>query len=242
MSPKRQQSATPDCWICGGDGAPSREHTIKQSDLRAAFSKPSQSKPLFLHTAARRNQRVGSFKADRLKFKTPICEECNTTRTQPHDRAWERYAGVLQMLAPNDHRRIRGNRVFSYDTTAGMRAMHLYFVKLMGCMMMDAGVDFDVASFSRAIMTDRAHPRLYLRFGRSDMGIGGSDLELDRDAATNEIAFASYFHYLGGFAANIILARADQRRDGLIGAWHPRFRNNVTFQTARAFETASASP
>ena len=52
----------PKCWICG-DAATTGEHKTKRSDLRSVFGIPTQSNPLYLHDAERRNRRVGSLDA-----------------------------------------------------------------------------------------------------------------------------------------------------------------------------------
>src|ERR1700722_5012471 len=54
------------CWICG-EAATSGEHKTKRSDLRSVFGIPTQSSPLYLHDAERRNRRVGSLDATVLK-------------------------------------------------------------------------------------------------------------------------------------------------------------------------------
>ncbi|MBB5498653.1 hypothetical protein [Paraburkholderia sp. MM5384-R2] len=90
-----------ECWICSAEGAATREHLAKASDLKALFGKPSQAKPLFFNAnhqpsrPHRRNLKVGSLKSDTLKFAHRICLTCNSKRTQPYDYAWEHRAGEL---------------------------------------------------------------------------------------------------------------------------------------------------
>lgn len=232
--PDPSRSGIP-CWICGAADADSHEHAIKLTDLRSALRAPTQQQPLFFHNDLRRNQRIGSFKADRLRFDTPICQECNTTRTQPHDFAWTDVADALRARAPSGSFYVRGNRIFSYDTSRAMRAMHLYFVKLFGCLLQDGNVSFDLASFSNAIMKERAHPNIYLRFGRSDIPVGRSDLGLVRDRIINEAAFASWFLHIGSVGVNVMYALPGQNRQGLVDSWHPRFGNRLCFQFAEQF-------
>ena len=82
------------CWICGAENASTREHRSKASDLKALFGTPTQAAPLYFHADAhkgkppRRSVRVGSLKADILKYAHRICADCNNARTQPHDKAW----------------------------------------------------------------------------------------------------------------------------------------------------------
>src|SRR5687768_15532036 len=83
------------CWICG-QPATTGEHRFKASDLRSTFPKTSQSEPLRLNSAIIKNRRVGSVRSDILKFPNSLCHDCNTTRTQPYDRAWELLSSELR--------------------------------------------------------------------------------------------------------------------------------------------------
>jgi len=93
-------TAVAPCWICGGGAAETREHRSKASDLRSLFGTPTQADPLYFHTAKRKNFRVGSLKADVLKFSHRICIQCNAARTQPHDRAWAVLSETLRSRQP----------------------------------------------------------------------------------------------------------------------------------------------
>jgi hypothetical protein len=77
------------CWICG-NLADSREHKFKRSDV-AQSSKtwaPNDQPYYFGEGGSRRIQGPGS---ELVKFEKILCHRCNTTRTQPFDRAYERF-------------------------------------------------------------------------------------------------------------------------------------------------------
>jgi hypothetical protein len=84
------------CWICNRNEANSGEHKTKRSDLLAVLGEPTQEEPFYFHDLERRNRPVGSLNAKILKAPIRICAECNTTRTQPHDRAWEQMSDRLR--------------------------------------------------------------------------------------------------------------------------------------------------
>jgi hypothetical protein len=78
------------CWICRTRPADSGEHRFKASDVRSVAPRISQVTPVFLQRDSKAtNDRVGSARADRLKFAKSICTECNNEITQPYDVAWE---------------------------------------------------------------------------------------------------------------------------------------------------------
>jgi hypothetical protein len=106
-----------------------------------------------------------SFDADVLKSPL-LCEECNTSRTQPHDRAWEKLSTFLRTLKPEPGTMVDASHIFPDSPTQQMLNVHLYFVKLFGCRVVEAGAPIDSRAFSNAILNGTAHPHLYLRVGR----------------------------------------------------------------------------
>lgn len=215
------------CWICGDD-ATTREHRTKRSDLRDVFGTPLQAKPLYLHNAKTKNRPIRSLKAKVLKSPSLICANCNNTRTQPHDRAWEQMSESLRtrIRANALGAVVRANKIFRYDTTREMRNVHLYFVKLFGCHILEAEIPIDVVTFSNAILNEKACPYVYLKFGRSPSMTGMSDIEAEMRASDGSCAFATWFYLLEGLAVNVMFAADGEKRDGLIDAWHPRGGTN----------------
>jgi hypothetical protein len=58
---------------------------------------------------------------------------------------------------------VRGNRIFPQSTRREMKNVHLFFLKLFGCMICEAKangheVPIDIAPFSNAIMSGQPHP------------------------------------------------------------------------------------
>jgi hypothetical protein len=214
------------CWICGGAGT-TGEHKTKKSDLKAVFGKRTQAKPLYFHDAEKKNRRIGSLNSKLLKSLGGICGYCNSTRTQPHDRAWEGMSEFLRIntaIAPGVM--VRANRIFPHDTRRQMLNVHLYFVKLFGCHIVERGILIDIAGFSKAIMNGSAHPNVYLKFGcappEEKVTVGMSDIEAQIRASDQSCAFATWIYDLNGIWINVMFAADGERRLGLEGAWHPR--------------------
>jgi len=103
--------------------------------------------------------------------------------------------------------------------------VHLYFVKLFGCHVIQEDIPIDVAAFARSILNTKAHPYVYLKFGHAPLeGVkaraGMSDIEASL-FPDGTCAFATWFYDLGNLWVNVMFAADGERRDGLVGAWHP---------------------
>ncbi len=221
--------ARPPCWICG-DPATTAEHRLKRSDAKASFGVLTQARPGYLHTDAARNQKVQTLGSPLMSFKSPICAQCNNERTQPHDRAWDTLAAALRArratLEAGDY--VRADRIFRHCARRKMLNVHLFFVKLFLGMIVDGDAKFDRAAFSRAILSGKAHPNVYLKFGLLDgldgrVVAGASNLEVDYYAADGRLAFAAWLYEPGsGIAVMVMYAADGEQRQGLDGAWHPK--------------------
>jgi hypothetical protein len=130
----------PVCWICNRNEANSGEHKTKRSDLLAVLGTATQAAPFYYHDLERLNRPVGSLDAKILKSPVRICADCNTARTQPHDSAWERMSDWLRTRQPPLAARglVRGDRIFRHYTRREMKHVHLFFLKLFGCMISEA--------------------------------------------------------------------------------------------------------
>ena len=214
------------CWICG-DEAKTGEHLIKASDLRSVFGPVAQKNPVYFHTALRRNQPIGGIKSDSLKSNALICARCNNQRTQPYDLAWERLSTFLRNRKPaiRSGDWISLQRVFPGTIQESMLRVHLFFVKLFGCAIVEHKVPIDIGSFSRTILAESAHPHVFIALSPhvdlpGKRSVGYSDLETAQ--LGGRVVFAVWMYVLDGFSVRIIYAEPSERqRNGLVRAWHP---------------------
>jgi hypothetical protein len=218
----------PKCWICGGP-ATTGEHKTKRSDLRSAFGIPTQDNPLYLHNAEGRNRRIGSLDAKVLKSPGKICLYCNSTRTQPHDRAWEKLSEALRTWTPaiGPGSIVRTKRIFPYNTAREMLNVHLYFVKLFGCHIAGNDIPLDISGFAYAIMNQTAHPCVYLKFGCGRMFAGRlmtgmSDIWIDPPSPGGSSRLATWFYDIEAVNINVMFAVGGEGLQKLVGVWHPR--------------------
>ncbi len=209
------------CWICGNN-ANTGEHKTKASDLRALYSAVSQQKPLSLHPDQRRNQKVGSIKSSKFKFDSLICSYCNNARTARNDRAWEQLSKFLREKNPafKEGDVISLQQVFPGAISESMLDVHLFFVKLFGCAIMEYRVPVDIRPFSEAILQQIPHPKVFMGFGSSlNMGTGMTNIET---ADLNGlIVYATWFYVVEPIAVNVIYSDPSEKREGLVHAWHP---------------------
>ena len=212
------------CWICG-DEARTGEHTIKRSDLRAIFGKVSQDRPLYRHTYKKRNISIKGLNVELLKSGGRLCEHCNNQCTQPFDRAWERFSAALRTKAViRSGGCIDLGKVFPGSVKKSMLHVHLYFVKLFGCLIEENALSIDITGFSQAILNTASHPKVHLAispltYGLPFASVGYSDLQLAK--LNGKIVYATWLLTLDKFTVRIVYAEPTEHRKGLIDSWHP---------------------
>jgi len=107
-----------------------------------------------------------------------------------------------------------------------MRYVHLYFLKVFGCQIVEGKIPIDTAPFAQAILNEEPHKGVYLAFGPAPSGVpttiaGSSDVDV---AMLNDsCAFATWFYHVGNLWVNLMYAIDGEKREGLVDAWHPRF-------------------
>ena len=202
------------CWICGAD-AGTREHRVKNTDLRRVFGDVSQKDPIYFSISDNKRIPVGSTRSHRLKSGSMICNDCNSRLTQPYDKSWETLSDYLatniKRLARDQ--RVDLSRIFPGATKRSKIALQLYFAKLYGCIIAEHNVPINLKSFSDAIISNSAHDNLYLSF------ILRPDVARRRTASITEInavckndvpVFANWYYRVGGIIVDVIYC--DERR------------------------------
>jgi hypothetical protein len=129
------------CWICG-DRADTREHRIKKADLVRSYGRgPYKGPSAPVHV---RNGVVTPIQGPRaavVKYSPSLCGPCNSTKTQDYDRA---YDGFLSWVLANQEevlyrRFVDFSEVYGADFEEAQRNLFKYFVKSLGCRIVDAG-------------------------------------------------------------------------------------------------------
>lgn len=149
------------CWICGSTERPTREHKFKASDLRRKYG----NQVLYVGRevdggfSSRRAQGIGS---DLLKFKSTICERCNSAATQASDRAYDKF---VQFVESHEDEEIAIDAAYKYIDEIGgspeYTSLFRYFGKILGCHLADIGAPIPV-HLSRFVATKTARNCIWL--------------------------------------------------------------------------------
>lgn len=131
------------CWWCGRP-ADSREHRFKKSDLVAQFGAGSYiSSGGVVRGIAGRLQEVQGPNSRAMKFAAFLCQACNNARSQPFDRAYERF---IQHVVESEAVILRANAidlgaVYGPSWRAGHSDFARYVAKHVACRLAEAGVE-----------------------------------------------------------------------------------------------------
>lgn len=198
----------------------------KASDLRALFGKRSQQNPLFFHTLKDINQRVPSINSNLLKSKALLCSRCNNERTQPHDRAWEKLSNYLRNRKPPIQPKmvLRLSSVFPGKVHQSMLFVHLFFLKLFGCLIVENSIPIDIKEFSSAILGARAHNKVYLAFEaivdyRHHQHAGRTAVHTAQ--LDGRVTYAIWLYDIGSVSVHVMYAEPNEKRKGLASSWQP---------------------
>ena len=210
------------CWICKQEEATTREHRSKRSDMKAVLG---DSGGVFMHTDQRRNRRVQSIDSKFVKFEPSLCAICNNRRTQPHDLAWEALSASLRRRAPplKVGSFVRCDGIFRYDTSQKMKDVHLFFVKWLGCQIVEANIPIEpnLCTFGAAIMADKPHKNVWLSFGLAGGGsVAASNLDAANFGAADAFDYLAQFYIVDDIAVRVRLSEVKLSDD-----WHPRDGN-----------------
>lgn len=213
------------CWICGNTGD-TREHIIKSSDLKRQFGVVRQDTPLYFHTEKSKNIPIGSLKSKRLKSNALICNHCNSSVTQLHDRSWENLSKYL-----NDNYSkiskicsINLSKVFPGTVKASMLNVHLYFLKVFGCQVVESGAPLPINEIAKSIVCGKAYEHIYIAFGanpaKSTINHSGQT-QIHSVNHGNVSVFASWMYVVDKIGVNIVYANQFKDPKVMKNTWHP---------------------
>jgi len=211
------------CWICKTEEATTGEHQSKRSDLKDILGGAG---PIYLHTDQRLNRKVQSIDSKFVKFSPSLCPTCNSTRTQPHDRAWETLSDALRSrkppLKPNDI--IKADRIFRCDTSQQMLNVHLYFAKLLGCEIIESNIPINpgIDTIAQAIMRGKPHPNIWLAFSVSDRAgwVGATPVDAATFAPGDGHDYLCRIYHVGTVEVRVRFSTVKLKPD-----WHPSHTN-----------------
>ena len=214
------------CWICEKQGN-TGEHLIKASDLKTLFGEVSQSSPLYFHTSKAKNIPVGSIKkSKRLKSDALICNDCNSSRTQPYDRAWEKLSNHLRSNWDKHHnsRKVDLTEVFRGNVRESVLYVHLFFVKLFGCRIIQDSVPINIAPFQYSLLNKKPHKNIYLSIGPRPGEIQKKYAGVTPIESVNingGSAFATWLYMVDTISVNVLYVTKYRHPNVMKDTFHP---------------------
>lgn len=130
------------CWICGSP-ANTGEHKIKKSDLQRVHGRGSifaKAKLAYLKSDESVVPLQGPDSVH-VKYKKVLCAYCNSTFSQPFDRAYERFISYVDRNRDLliCRRQFDFEKVFGSSWRRDQFDLYRYFIKALGCRISDAG-------------------------------------------------------------------------------------------------------
>ena len=130
------------CWICN-DPAETREHVIKQSDIRRLFGRGPYPKDKRLKRTDQNQTKkiIQSEDSIHIKYQKSLCKYCNSTRSQPWDRAYDEFIEYILIHASELKKkyRIDFTEVTQTDINKFTSNLYSFFVKAFGCQLQEHG-------------------------------------------------------------------------------------------------------
>ncbi|HDU4153950.1 TPA: hypothetical protein RFO28_003153, partial [Legionella pneumophila] len=114
------------CWLCG-DIATTREHRIKKTTVNYLFL--YEKNPTI--TVGKKIKKLQSPNSGLIKYDYNLCQKCNCERTQPFDRAYEKF---FEYLIQNQKSILKNRRVKVADLEIDQQNLFKYFIKSFCCM------------------------------------------------------------------------------------------------------------
>ena len=128
-------NTVPICWICR-DKANTCEHIFKKSLMKNTVGKQSYHVPF----DGRNIKRIQGPDSKVIKYQPSICAQCNNDRSSKWDKAYSLFTEdyCFNYYKANE---IDFAKIYGSNYTNGIRSLHCYFVKSLGCRIINSGVD-----------------------------------------------------------------------------------------------------
>ena len=129
------------CWWCG-QPADSREHRHKATDVRREFGRgPFTGPDAVVRWSGRALDQVQGPRSRRLAFEETMCQACNNVRSQPFDRAQERFNSYVKQHEGSiwASGTIDLQAVFGSTWRADAENLVRFYVKHVACRLVDHG-------------------------------------------------------------------------------------------------------
>ena len=204
------------CWICGEKGD-SKEHRIKKSDIVSKYGKGSYQKEnkISFYQMPLDGRMIMGANSNLLKYDNILCSKCNNSKTQPFDKAYEKFIKYINKNKDTIlyKRFINFSDIYQEDMERGQRNLYKYFIKSFGCRLAHFGhpipqdmIDLlDLDKFKTGLRLNFAVNEDKLYFGNLDNNfrnmIGNGDIFcnqsfVDKTADIEYYTYSEYYDWL----------------------------------------------
>lgn len=219
------------CWICGGK-AETGEHRIKKTDLEILFSGVTQKRPVFGRAGQHNIEKMGTLKSKKFHFDSRLCRNCNSSLTQPLDRAWDKLSKYLHKnMASNKLRgSIKLHKIYPGCVNESMLNAHLFFIKSFGCYAAESNMSVPIVEFADCIKNSSAHPSIYIGFGylqketKKNMALM---TPIETVSQGNKIQAANWQYVIGNVYVDIMYALEGRFAKVAKNLWHPSNKTKI---------------
>lgn len=129
------------CWICKSDSN-SSEHKIKRKDFIRLWGKGSyKGNNAIVHFKEGKTTLIHGPNSKRIKFDKSLCNHCNSSLTQPFDKAYDEFIEWYDLNKDfvYEKRVIDWKLVYGEDFIDKQTNLFKYFAKCVGCRIADYG-------------------------------------------------------------------------------------------------------
>lgn len=205
------------CWWCG-DTATTREHRFNRTELTRVAAIDSEGRPIARSVYHGGNGYDGTLngikKGSAVQWKMTLCADCNGSKSQPFDTAYESFSDwchnhqddILRMKS------ITWSHIYGDAWSSKALSLSRYMTKQAGCFLSHHDIDVPEAvrdftangiqssSLSLGLFRERGRQDLHRLGQRDGIDVRGYWMlppDATRDAATQELASFTYAYAIG---------------------------------------------
>ena len=127
------------CWICSANSN-SSEHKIKRKDFIRLWGKgPYKGDDALVHFKDGKQTLIHGPNSKRIKFDNDLCDECNSSFTQPFDLAYDKFIDWFDLNKDLVYKKrvIDWKIVYGDEFVEKQTNLFKYFAKCLGCRIAD---------------------------------------------------------------------------------------------------------
>lgn len=212
------------CWWCGSLNI-SEEHKYKKTDIKREYFSTTSEQKIVLSSISNINQKgkiIQGPNSKYVKFKASLCQNCNNSKSQPFDEAYDIFIKFLKNNESNTIKYSFINAIDIYRDNCNKQIQYLtkYFIKHLCCTLTDVKVSVPVNLIDylnglielknvEIIISQSIDRKEYLELISNQIPnsswLGCSDVQIEYNKRRNVINFLHYEIYYRSYSFYIKL-------------------------------------